>query len=110
MCHAAEAISREAAQLAQVLGRLLALMPITFIFATTGARGRVGGAGVDVACSDHGSGLLDTTVLLPRAPLVLVVVLVLVITPRSMLVVCPQPVLVAVLVLHLLWRVGAEVS
>jgi hypothetical protein len=34
-CHDAEAVSREVAQPAQVLGRLLALAPITFIFAAT---------------------------------------------------------------------------
>jgi hypothetical protein len=34
MSHAAKAISREAAQPAQVLGSLLVLVPITFIFTT----------------------------------------------------------------------------
>jgi hypothetical protein len=35
MSHATEAISREAAQPAQVLGRLLVLAPITIIFVDT---------------------------------------------------------------------------
>jgi hypothetical protein len=78
---AAEAISREAAQPAQVLGRLLVLAPITFIFAATRAQGRVSGAGVDVARSGHRSGLLASVILLPRPSLVLV----LVIAPRSIL-------------------------
>jgi hypothetical protein len=108
--HAAEAISREAAQPAQVLGRLLVLAPITFIFAATPARGRVSGAGVDVARSDHRSGLPAVAVLLPRLSLVLMLVLVIVIVPRSVLAVLARPVLVVVLVLHLLRAVSDEVS
>jgi hypothetical protein len=79
MSHAVDAISREAAQLTQVLGRLLVLAPITFVFAATRAQGRVGGAGVDVSRSNHCSGLPATVVHLPRLSLVLVLVLVLVI-------------------------------
>jgi hypothetical protein len=48
--------------------------------------------------------------LLPRCPLVLVLMLVLVIAPRSVLIVCARLVLVAVIVLHILWTVGDEVS
>jgi hypothetical protein len=104
--HAAEAISHEAAQPAQVLGSLLDLEPITFIFATARARGRVGGAGVDVARSDYHSGLPASAILLPRPSLVLVLVLVLVIALRSVLVVLARPVSVAILVLRLLRAVG----
>jgi hypothetical protein len=104
--HAAEAISREAAQPAQVLGSLLVLAPITFIFIATQARGRVGGTGVDVAHSDHHSSFPASVVLLPRPSLILVLILVLVIVPRFVLAVLVRPVLVAVLVtvlvLHLL--------
>jgi hypothetical protein len=110
VCHAPEAISREAAQPTQVLGFLLVLAPITFIFAATGARGRVGRAGVDVACSDHSVGLLAVDILLPRYPLVLLLMLVLVIASRSVFVLPPQSVLVAILVLHLLRTVGDELS
>jgi hypothetical protein len=70
-----ETVSHEAAQLAQVLRPLLALALITFIFVATGALGRVGRAGLDVACSDHRSVLLAVAVLLPRFSLVLVLVL-----------------------------------
>jgi hypothetical protein len=91
--HAAEAISREVAEPSQVLGRLLVIASITFIFTTTRAQGRVGGAGVDVARSDHRSGL-PTAAVLPRPSLILVLVLVLVITPRSVLAVLAQPMLV----------------
>jgi hypothetical protein len=108
--HVTEAISREAAQPTQVLGSLLVLAMITFIFAATRARGRVGGAGVDVARSDHHSCLSASDILLPRPSLILVLVLVLVIAPQSVLVVLARPVLVAILVLRLLRAVSDEVS
>jgi hypothetical protein len=80
--HGTKAVSSEAAQPAHVLGRLPALASITFIFTATRARGRVRGTGVDVARSNHRSGLASA-LLLPRLSLVLVLplVLVLVVTP-----------------------------
>jgi hypothetical protein len=57
---------------------LLSLVSITFIFTTTRAQGRVGGAGVDVSNNDHHSGLL-AVVVLHQSLLVLVLVLVLVV-------------------------------
>jgi hypothetical protein len=111
--HATEAISREAAQPAQVLGRLTVHALITFIFAATSAPGRVGGAGVDVACYDNRSGLPAAAVLLPRPSVVLVLVLVLLIMPQSVLAILARsvlvPILVAILLLRLLWAVGDEV-
>jgi hypothetical protein len=76
-CHAAETISSEAAQPTQVLGRLPTLALITFIFTVAGARGGVRGTGVDVAHSNHRSGLASA-ILLPRSSVILVLVLVLV--------------------------------
>jgi hypothetical protein len=75
------------------------------MFTATRARGRVGGAGVDVSCSDHRSGLLAVASLLPRSLLILVLMLVLVIMPRSVHVVHTRPVLIPILVLHLLQTV-----
>jgi hypothetical protein len=73
--HGVEAVSSEAAQSAQVLGRLPTLAPITFIFTTAQARGGVHGTEVDVACSNHRSGLA-LALLLPRSSLILVLALV----------------------------------
>jgi hypothetical protein len=84
--HGAETVSSEAAQPAQVLGRLPALVTITFIFTAARAQGGVRGTGVDVARSNHRSGLASA-LLFPRSSLVLVLVLVLA------LVVAPRPVL-----------------
>jgi hypothetical protein len=52
----------------------------------------IGGAGVDVARSDHRSGLPAAADLLPRPLLDLVLILVIVIVPRSVLVVHAQAV------------------
>jgi hypothetical protein len=65
---------------------------------------------VDVAHTDHHSGLFVMAVLPPRFLLVLASVLVLEIVPRLVLVLRPQPVLVVVLGLHLLQTVSDEVS
>jgi hypothetical protein len=109
--HGAKVVSSEVAQPAQVLLQLLALATITFILTTARARGGVRGTRVDVARSNHRSGLASA-LLLPRLSLVLVfvLVLVLVVTPRTVLAIRPLLVLVAVLVLDLLWAVGDEVS
>jgi hypothetical protein len=83
--HGAEAISSELAQPAQVLRRLPALAPITFIFTAARARGGVRGTGVDVARSNHRSGLASTlasTLLLPQSSLVLMLALVLVLVVK----------------------------
>jgi hypothetical protein len=84
---------------------------ITFIFTAARARGGVHGIGVDVARSNHHSGLASA-LLLPRSSLVLVIafVLALVVTPRPVLAICLRLLLVAVLVLDLLQAVGDEVS
>jgi hypothetical protein len=73
--HGAEAVSSKASQPAQVLGRLPALASITFIFTAARARGVVRGTGVDVARSNHRSGLASA-LLFPRSSLVVVLSLV----------------------------------
>jgi hypothetical protein len=78
--------SGEAAQPAQVPGRLPIPVMTTFIFTATRARGGVRGTGVDVAHSNNRSGLASA-LLLPRSSLILVLALVLA------LVVAPRPVL-----------------
>jgi hypothetical protein len=72
--HGAEVVSSEVAQPALVLGRLLAIAMITFIF----------------TLSNHRSGLASA-LLLPRSSLVLVLVLVLalVVTPRPVIAIRP---------------------
>jgi hypothetical protein len=76
-CHGAETVSRKAPQPALVLGWLPSLAPIIFIFTTTRARGGVRGTGVNVAHSNHRSGLASA-LLLPRSSLILALALVLV--------------------------------
>jgi hypothetical protein len=80
--HGAEALSSEAAQPAQVLGRLPTFATNTFIFTVAQARGGVRGTGVGVARSNNRSGLASA-LLLPRSSLV--TILALVVTPRLVL-------------------------
>jgi hypothetical protein len=82
-----------------------------FLSLRRSARGGVRGTGVDVARSNHHSGLAST-LLLPRSSPVLALglVLALVVAPRPVLAIRLQLVLVVVPVLDLLRALGDEVS